>query len=90
MGFDNIVPIEIWHLSIRLHPHLILRMLGDMVERRNVEFELPGFGEFPKTCAKREKVITSDGGSKLRNGLADVVDSVTLDTEAVWVIGAVN
>lgn len=90
MGFDNIVPIQERHFSVRLYPDLVLCMLGDMVECSNMEFKLPSFGELPKTRPEGEEVIASDRGRKLRNGLADVVDTVALDTEAVRIVGAVN
>lgn len=90
MGLDNIVPIQKRHFSVRLHPDLVLGMLGDMVERSNMELKLPGFGELPKTRPEGEEVIASNRGRKLRNGLADVVDTVALDTEAVRIVGAVN
>lgn len=90
MGLDNIVPVQKRHFSVRLHPDLILCMLGNMVERSDMELELSSFGKLPKTCPKGEEVIASDRGRKLRNGLADVVDTVALDTEAVRVVGAVN
>lgn len=90
MGLHNIVPIQKRHLSVRLHPDLILRMLSDMVERSNVELELPSFGKLSKTCPEGEEIIAGDRCSKLRNGLADVVNTVALDTEAVRIVGAVN
>lgn len=65
-------------------------MLGDMVERSDMELKLPSFGKLPKACPEGKEVIASDRGRKLRNGLADVVDTVALDTEAVRIVRAVN
>lgn len=89
MGLDDIVPIKIWHLPIGFYPNLIFCMLGNMIERCNMKLKLPSLGELSKTCAEREEVITGHGSGKLCDSLADVVDPVALNTEAMWVVRAV-
>lgn len=90
MCLYHIIPIKVRHLAVRLDPYLVLCVLGDVVESRDMELEFSGFRELSQAGSEGEEVIACDGGGETGDGFADVVDAVALDAEDVRVSGAVD
>jgi len=88
---DDMVAVEVRHLSVALYPDLELRVRGDVIERGDVQLELACLlCEFPQTGADREQLVTRDGRGEFGNRLADVVDALALEPEYVRVVGTVD
>jgi hypothetical protein len=62
VGFEHVVPVQVGHLAVRLDPHLVLGILGQVVQGSDVKLELAAFGELAKAHAEGEEVVTGHAG----------------------------
>ena len=60
MRLDDVAAVQEGHLAVRLDPHLVARVLRQDRERRDVQPELEGLGEF--ACAGLAWVGGNEGG----------------------------
>lgn len=90
MGLEDMVAIQVRHLTVLLDPDLELGVLGQNVERRDVQTELAGLGELANTGSERHEAVPGHTGSILCNVLTHIVNSVLLYPEAVWLVGSVD
>ena len=70
--------------------HLILGILRQVVQRGDVQLELPRLRELAETCAKADKVRSRNRDSEPHGRLRDIVYSVSMKSEAVWFVGTVD
>lgn len=60
------------------------------VEACDMKFEFPALGELAKACPKAHEVNTGNVGGLAHEGVADVVHTVLLKSEAVLLILTLN
>lgn len=81
MGFDNVVSIEVGHLSTSLHPDFILAILGKVVKATDVESEFAAFGKFTDEQSSGEQLVLGNVGGHVGNDPIDVEHSVSDESE---------
>lgn len=90
MRLDHMVAIQKRQFAIRFNPHLVLCMLRQIVQRRDVETELARLAKLAETRSQGHEVGTGDGDGESHRGLRDAVDAVAMQAEHVRVIGTVD
>lgn len=90
MSLEDMVAIQVGHLTIWLDPHLVLRVRANGVESRNVQAELSRLCKLAKADSQGGEVIPSNTGCLLHNRLGHIVDTVPVKAEAVRFILSVN
>lgn len=91
MRLHHMLTIQVRHFTVGFNPDLVLRERRNVIEGGNVEFELSSLlGKLSEAGADAEKLVARNRGCEFSDGFTDVVDSLTLETEYVRIVGAVN
>ena len=90
MGLDDVVPVEVGHLSPALDPDLILAVLGEVVEAGDVESELTAFGELADEDSCRKKFLPGDVAGHIGDGAVNEENSVFDESEHWLFLGPVD
>mmetsp|Transcript_48476 Transcript_48476/g.89910 ORF Transcript_48476/g.89910 Transcript_48476/m.89910 type:complete len:223 (-) Transcript_48476:176-844(-) len=86
----DVVAVQERHFRIGLDPHLVLRVLRQVIQRGDSQSKLAGLGELAQTRSEVQEVVPADrrGGLHLRFGR--VVHSILHEAEAVPFVGPVD
>lgn len=81
------VSIEEGLFTIRLYPHLIFAVLGEVVKARNVKLEFAWFwAEFSKASSSADQIIFLNMCRELQHIGINIVDSGAVESENVFSI----
>lgn len=70
--------------------YLEFRVLGDVIECGDMKLEFSGFAEFPKASAESDEIRTCDRDGQTHGRFRDIVDLVLVQSEAVWLVLAID
>jgi len=89
-GFGYVVAVEKLLLEGGLHPHLVLGVGRQVVERRDMELQFVGLGELAEAGAHAHQLLVAEALAQLQNPLRDVVDPILVLPKAICSIWPVN
>jgi len=75
---EDVVTVQVAHLTAWLDPHLVGSELCDVVEGSDVQSELAAVGKLTEAGSGADEVLARDTGCKTHQVLAHVVDTVLL------------
>lgn len=66
--------------------HLVFCILRHIVQRCYVQLELSALAELPEAGTEADEIGAGDRDSETHRGFGDIVHSVFLQPEAIWLI----